>query len=298
MAEIYKITNRINNKVYIGQTIQGVAKRFRQHIEKALCGDNGRLHAAMREYGIDNFNVETIERCEEESLDDREKYWIAYYDSLHNGYNMTIGGNGGSIYSIDYTEICRLWDEGNSIGSISKIINCPSRIISMRLRDYEGFSIEENFLRSSCKKVHQYDLAGMYIDSFDSTQDAEGFFNNGCRNKDNIGACARGEQKTAYNYWWSYEKVETGPVLWTEKHMVYPVVQYDKHMNYIQTFANVKMAERAMKDLGYNRPHIYEVCQRLPKYKTSCGYVWRCIYDPEINKPVESATARLADKLN
>ena len=298
MAEIYKITNRLNNNVYIGQTTQGVQRRFRQHIEKALSGGHGKLHTAMRECGIENFDIEVIERCEEECLDDREKYWISHYNSMNNGYNMTAGGNGGSIYSIDYALICKLWDEGNSLGNISKIIGCPVHSISVRLRGYDKFSEEESFLRSNCKKVYQYDLAGMYLDTFDSTQDAEAYFNNGVRNKDNIAACARGDQKTAYNYWWSYNKIPQGPILWTEKHMVYPVVQYDKKMNYIRTYENVKAAEKAMIELGYKRPHIYEVCQRQPKYNTSCGYIWRSIYDPEVNIPVKSSVAELATLLD
>ena len=77
--------------------------------------------------------------------------------------------------------------------------------------------------------------------------------------------------------------------------MVYPVVQYDKKMNYIRTYENVKAAEKAMIELGYKRPHIYEVCQRQPKYNTTCGYIWRSIYDPEVSIPVKSS---IADKLN
>lgn len=46
----------------------------------------------MNKYGISNFTFEIIEECDKQSLNEREIYWIEYYDSFHNGYNMTIGG--------------------------------------------------------------------------------------------------------------------------------------------------------------------------------------------------------------
>ena len=52
------------------------------------------IHKAMREYGINNFFVVEIEKCNDELLDDKEKYYINKYDSYYNGYNSTPGGRG------------------------------------------------------------------------------------------------------------------------------------------------------------------------------------------------------------
>lgn len=76
----------------------------------------------MRKYGIENFQIEQIEENDNSILDEREKYWIQFYNSMiPNGYNMTFGGE-GSI-KIDYNLVYSLWDEGKSIAQISKIIN-------------------------------------------------------------------------------------------------------------------------------------------------------------------------------
>lgn len=88
---IYKITNLINNKVYIGQTIQPLNKRFSQHCT------NPKKHfkQAIKKYGKKSFICEEIEKCNTiKELDDREVYWIAFYDSTDRkkGYNFSLGG--------------------------------------------------------------------------------------------------------------------------------------------------------------------------------------------------------------
>ena len=91
---IYKITNRVNNKVYIGQTRFTIEHRFKQHIKNYNIEHRKQaLYLAFDKYGIENFVVEQVEECPIEKLDEREIYWIAYYDSFKNGYNLTLGGN-------------------------------------------------------------------------------------------------------------------------------------------------------------------------------------------------------------
>ena len=99
---IYKISNDINNKIYIGQTNQKILFRFRQHISEAKHKKvNNHFHNAIFKYGKDHFMVESIETIEANSideltkqLDEKEIYWINQYDSFYNGYNSTIGGSG------------------------------------------------------------------------------------------------------------------------------------------------------------------------------------------------------------
>lgn len=93
MVGIYKITNLINNDAYIGQSIE-VEERLKDH--KKLYNwqreTNKRLYQAFIEFGVENFNFEIIEECNEDKLNEREQYWISYYNTYPNQYNMTPGG--------------------------------------------------------------------------------------------------------------------------------------------------------------------------------------------------------------
>ena len=97
MGLIYKVTNKINQKIYIGQTSNTLGERKKQHIQSAF---NSRrptknyFHKAIKKYGIDNFQWEILEdNILEKDLNKREKYWIKYYNSYLNGYNLTEGGD-------------------------------------------------------------------------------------------------------------------------------------------------------------------------------------------------------------
>lgn len=92
MIGIYCFTNKINNKKYIGQSIN-IEKRFLEHFNHSknpnANGYNSKFYRALRKYGIDNFDFEIIEELPYESLNERETFWITYYDSYNNGYNST-----------------------------------------------------------------------------------------------------------------------------------------------------------------------------------------------------------------
>ncbi len=76
MIGIYKIINHINNKIYIGQSID-IDRRFKEHIRTSkLNKDNMPIHKAMYKYGIENFSIVVIEECEISLLDEKEKYYI------------------------------------------------------------------------------------------------------------------------------------------------------------------------------------------------------------------------------
>lgn len=91
MVGIYKITNKINGKSYIGQSID-ILQRWSQH--KRSKDFNNPLYLDMEEYGQQNFIYEIIEECLRRELNEKEKFWINYYDSYRNGYNRTCGGAG------------------------------------------------------------------------------------------------------------------------------------------------------------------------------------------------------------
>lgn len=106
MIGIYKITNKINGKIYIGQS-RNICARWNQHYLESY-NDNIKdgcvlLHKAIRKYGIENFIFEIETLCDEENLADEEIYFIRYYNSCvldgeNNGYNITRGGDGFNRY--------------------------------------------------------------------------------------------------------------------------------------------------------------------------------------------------------
>ena len=96
MVGIYKITNQITGKSYIGQSIR-IEKRWMEEQKKAFNLSAHEydypLSRAFRKYGLENFTFEIIEECSPEKLNERERHWIHFYDSFYNGYNQTLGGD-------------------------------------------------------------------------------------------------------------------------------------------------------------------------------------------------------------
>ncbi len=90
---VYKLTNLTNQKIYIGQAVD-ITERFRQHVKCGLGIDTptNMLYAAMMKDGVENFTFEVLEECERSQLNDREKYYIAFYRAQEHGYNMSRGG--------------------------------------------------------------------------------------------------------------------------------------------------------------------------------------------------------------
>ena len=94
--EIYCIENLKDHKKYVGTTHRTTEQRFRRHCSNALAGIDFHLYRAMRKYGINSFVAYKIDEAEsKEILSDKERFWIKELDTLKNGYNMTIGGDGG-----------------------------------------------------------------------------------------------------------------------------------------------------------------------------------------------------------
>ena len=130
---IYKITNTINSKSYIGQTIQNVKERFYQHCatkcSKAV--SNMAIHRAIKKYGKSNFTVEVIEEIDSTNLNDREKYWIKYYNSYNNGYNSTKGGQDGCkpFKDLDVESIIKEYNTGKSLRTLGTIFKVDKQTI-------------------------------------------------------------------------------------------------------------------------------------------------------------------------
>lgn len=113
---IYKIQNKINNKIYIGQSID-VNRRWQAHkrIYNDIVSDqyNKPLYRAFRKYGIENFIFSILEECKVSELNDKEKYWIKYYDSINplKGYNLTEGGDSPYYRKLSLEKVQKIREE-------------------------------------------------------------------------------------------------------------------------------------------------------------------------------------------
>lgn len=90
LVGIYKIQNKINGKIYIGQSVD-INSRLQDHRKNS---SNTYLRNSIKKYGLSNFSFEVEEICDESELDEREKFYIEYYDATNpdKGYNVQLGG--------------------------------------------------------------------------------------------------------------------------------------------------------------------------------------------------------------
>jgi len=98
---IYKSTNKITEKIYIGQTTHTLDKRIKNHIKESKIESNRPFMTSIKNYGIGNFVFEIIDSADNlNELNDKEIYWIDFYNSVSpNGYNVTGGGQGKKMIS-------------------------------------------------------------------------------------------------------------------------------------------------------------------------------------------------------
>lgn len=206
---IYKITNRLNQKAYIGKTIYTVEERWQEHIrdsKRDRCKDRP-LYRAMNKYGIENFSIEQIEEVEVKDLSNREIYWIEHYHTFSNGYNATLGGDGKILY--DYDLIADLIRGGKTSKEICDEIGCCADVVRLVAKKYNLSITGTNLFTQSSKKVQQYDKQGNLISEFNSYADAarwledNGYVSgnlNGVRS--HISDVCKGKRKTAYQFIW------------------------------------------------------------------------------------------------
>lgn len=194
MIGIYKLTSP-SGKVYIGQSID--LKKRMNYYEINNCKNQKKLYNALKKYGFENFKVEYLYQTnirfkfEKRMLDELEIFYIKYFDTYKNGYNMTFGGssNCGRITSDDTKEKMRQSRLGKKLSDETK------EKLSKSLYNSEKF-------KKRYKKILQYNDNGIFIKEWVSAIDIEnklGF------NHTNIAKCCNNKINYSYNNFWTYK---------------------------------------------------------------------------------------------
>lgn len=148
MIGIYKITNTVNQKCYIGQSVN-IERRFSDHKNRVYYTQyETPLYKAFKKYGVDKFLFEVLEECSKELLDERERYYIALFKSADKkyGYNFTFGGKGYT--GTHYEDQRKLWNKHISEGKTGKKIKSPSaETLAKRSQSLRGIPRTEVWLR-------------------------------------------------------------------------------------------------------------------------------------------------------
>jgi group I intron endonuclease len=219
MGFIYKIVNKINDKIYIGQTTKSLDERWKQHKKK---GSNCRyLKNAFEKYGINNFNFIMICVCFDEYLNKYEIEYINKFNSMApNGYNLREGGKSGRQHEDTKNKISETLknrtDIFNSKAQLGKHHTQETKMkISKKLKGRKDFvrntqswlgktHTEESKKIMSEKhkiKINQYDLNNNFIQEYSSICEAG---NKNCIDKSGIGKCCRMIRNTAGGFKWGY----------------------------------------------------------------------------------------------
>lgn len=198
MGYIYCITNKINNKKYIGKTEDPVEERFKEHLNSInnKRDYNRPLYRAIRKYGKNAFYIETLEEVSASELSERERYWISFYDTYHNGYNATEGGDGQSLYDKD--AIWEYYLKVKNIAQTAKFFKCDRRIVRSVINAH-GIYNKRGAQRSICQLSKE---DGKIINSFDSLAEAAQFFN---KTKSGLKEALTCPYKTYAGYYWCYQ---------------------------------------------------------------------------------------------
>lgn len=178
---IYKISNTVNNKVYIGQTIRPIEERFKRHINDAINNIlDTHFARAIRLYGADKFYIELIDTANtQEELTIKESEWIKKYNSIQDGYNET-----------DATSKCG----GNTYKSKTEE---EKEIIKEKIRQTKLGGKNPNASKIKCKNIEtDKELF------FDSMAEAAKYF--GQNSHQFISRRCRGEVKNLYEGKWMF----------------------------------------------------------------------------------------------
>lgn len=211
MAYIYKITNKHNNRSYIGRCSTTPEIRWKQHLydsKRDRCKDRP-LYKAINKYGENSFELEIIEICADECSFDREVYWIERLDTFRHGYNATFGGEGK--HYVDYGLVYETYLRTRNCAEVAKILGMDAGWVSVIVRALSNTSKLEHPLPNK-KRVNMFTKDGRYIRTFSSCHDAakyivkQGFSNSKDPHAASTHICdvCKGKRKMASGFRWEY----------------------------------------------------------------------------------------------
>lgn len=205
MPYIYQIQNKLNNKIYVGKTLDSIEKRWSEHCQdykKPRC-EKRPLYEAMNKYGVENFEISMLEETTVDAINDKEIYWIELLGSFKNGYNATQGGDG--THYADYDLIFSLFQNGKTNLEIQRITGYDGSTVTRAL-NLKGISEKERSSRGREKLEHSIVMIDKDSDKelkiFASLKQAYDFL--GKEHSGHIAAVCKGKRKTAYGYKWKY----------------------------------------------------------------------------------------------
>lgn len=219
MGFIYKITNLTNNKCYIGQTNRYYKERWKEHLrdKNKEPYSNWALYRMLNKTPEEKVKWEVLEEIDNQFLNERERYWIEYYNSCENGYNITYGGSQGTKYN--YKEIYDFWrtDGERNFTKTGNSLNIPkntvSRIISSfgeSRRTWEEINSQDH--DSLKRKVNQIDPnTGKVILTFNSLTEAAEYLGDKDYRKTLSNIC-KGIRPTFKGYCWQYAEDIGNPI--------------------------------------------------------------------------------------
>lgn len=154
MVGIYKITNLIDNKVYIGQS-KNLKSRLGGHKSclKHNHHSNIYLQRAYNKYGAENFKFEIIEECEEDKLTEREQYWIDFYGGMNSNsnYNFKEASSPGK-----FSELSRQKMSAAKLGTKREKWVCEK--LSQSFKGHPGYMTGKHHTEETKEKLRQLHL--------------------------------------------------------------------------------------------------------------------------------------------
>lgn len=196
-GKIYKITNLINGKMYIGLTTEPISVRWSGHKSYCKTDNNIYLYNSMNKYGIENFKIEAIITGIKSmsELYEMEKLYIKKYNTFKNGYNLTLGGEGtvGYRHTEETKDKIRQAHLGRKLSPKHREVSLETLIFGSNPGKDHPSSIG---VYQICKKT------GQVIKYHESINLAEKAMSGTGKRSGSINKVVNGHRKSAYGYYW------------------------------------------------------------------------------------------------